>query len=253
MTGSISLSGHRDVRGLDFSERLHAIKHASERHCVAITDADGRGIGSLAPMGPEAARDDALVERLVEWRAEHMQVFSSRFTPTVARTRQWLDHVVVAKNDRILFKIVRGGEPVGHVGLCNVGVESCDIDNLISGRKDTPLEFIIFAELALLRFAFGVLPAASIAADVLHTNKRALMLHRLVGLERAARVPLDRRITETGDEIFSPAAEPDSPTSDLHYEHLQISRPRFLAAHREWLSSAGGLVRFNVEGKAATA
>jgi len=253
MSGATGLTGGADGCGLDFSERLYAIKHASERHCVAITDAEGRSVGSLAPIGPEEVRDDALVERMVEWRAEHMQVFTTRFTATFARTRQWLDRIVVGANDRILFKIVRGGELVGHVGLCNVAVDACDVDNLISGRKDTPLEFIIFAELALLRFAFGVLPVGSVAADVLHPNKRAIMLHRLVGFEAAARIPLDRRITETGDEILSPAVDPGSPTSDLRFEHLQISRPRFLQMHREWLASAGGLARFNFEGEAATA
>src|SRR5262249_45917117 len=115
MTGSIGLPGDRRVRGVDSSERLHAIKHAPERHHVAITDADGRGIGSLVPIGPEAVRDDELVERLVEWRAQHMQVFASRFTPTPARTRDYLERIAVAKNDRILFKILKSGGLVGHV------------------------------------------------------------------------------------------------------------------------------------------
>jgi hypothetical protein len=137
--------------------------------------------------------------------------------------------------------------------LCNVGIDTCDLDNLISGQKDTPLEFIIFTELALLRFAFGVLPVSGVGADVLHTNKPALMLHRLVGLRTAGRIPLDRGISETGDEVFSPAVDPGAPTSDLCFEHLQISRPRFLEAHREWLSSAGGLVGFNVQGEAMRA
>ena len=216
---------------------LARMKQRPDAHAIPVRNAAGKPIAVLSPVGHGALDDHALVDCVLEWRSRHMSAFATRFTPSRERTVDYLRYVAIAGADRILFGIAQGQRLVGHIGLAGVTDETADIDNLLLGRPEAGLETMLLAELELLRFAFTVLQANRVMADVLATNRPALALHRLVGLSVTARVPLDRDRRANGDEVLVPARDPARPTSDDHFVRLSIERARFARLHGDWLAA----------------
>jgi len=90
---------------------------------------------------------------LTEWRNKYRSSFLTDFQATEERTRRWLTTVAGPDPSRILFMVeAAGGNPFGHVGLCNVDGTYGELDNLIRGEEG-PRGSMLAAALAVCAWA----------------------------------------------------------------------------------------------------
>jgi RimJ/RimL family protein N-acetyltransferase len=188
------------------SQPLAAAQRSRIRHFksaqapqVPILDADGVCIGSLRPIDRALAADPQLAQHMARWRQQAMHAFLTRFEATPERTHQWLVERVVPDDTRILFLICdTDGRPVGHYGVCHVGHDSAELDNVLRGERAAHPQLMYFAELALLAWLRTELGIQDVYLHVLADNARAIALYESAGFVARERRAL-RRLEEHGE------------------------------------------------------
>lgn len=204
---------------------------------LPIVDRTGDRVGALRLLDSALAADPAVVTDLTEWRARSMRFFLTHFTPSEARTRDWLLNVVLPADDRLLFLIET--EPdcfVGNFGLATISAGSAELDNLIRGRRGGGPDFIHLAECAMLRALFADEARATVTLRVFSTNSTTIRLHAGVGFERTASDPLF--IHPAGrDHGFVLTGGPEP--AGFSFDQMTITRARFLTTN-PWVAEAFG-------------
>jgi RimJ/RimL family protein N-acetyltransferase len=204
---------------------------------LPIVDRTGDRVGALRLLDSALAADPAVVTDLTEWRARSMKFFLTHFTPTEARTQDWLLNVVLPADDRLLFLIET--EPdcfVGNFGLAGISPTTAELDNLIRGRRGGGPDFIHLAECAMLRALFADASRATVTLRVFSTNSPTIRLHAGVGFEKTASDPLF--VHPDGHAcgfVLAGGSEP----AGFSYDQMTITRDRFLTVH-PWVVEAFG-------------
>jgi RimJ/RimL family protein N-acetyltransferase len=204
---------------------------------LPIVDRTGDRVGALRLLDAALAADPAVVTDLTEWRARYMRFFLTHFTPSEARTRDWLSNVVLPADDRLLFLIET--EPdcfVGNFGLAAISPGCAELDNLLRGRRGGGPDFIQLAECAMLHALFADEPRGTATLRVFSTNATTIRLHAGVGFEKTASDPLF--IHPAGHDhgfVLAGGSEP----AGFAYDQMTITRDRFLTTNA-WVAGAFG-------------
>ncbi|MBD3411270.1 MAG: GNAT family N-acetyltransferase, partial [Ignavibacteriales bacterium] len=149
--------------------------------------------------------DDALVEKLVEWREKNMRFFLTQFPATKERTQAWLRDRVAKDDTRILFLIFDESERmIGHFGLCDVEEKSAYMDNAIRGEAGGSPKLFDRVEITVLDFGFDKLGVEKHYGELFADNFIAAAWHRSIGFEveekrTLTRVERDGEITHVPD------------------------------------------------------
>jgi RimJ/RimL family protein N-acetyltransferase len=175
---------------------------------LVVRDEAGATVGSLRAIGPKEAEDDALVEKLVEWRKNNMRFFRTQFAATKARTKTWLAERVAKDDTRILFLVFDETERlVGHFGLCDVEEKSAYMDNAIRGESGGDPKLFDRVEIAVLDFGFDKLGVEKHYGELFADNFIAAAWHRSIGFEIEEKRTLTR-VERDGD--ITHVADPDA-------------------------------------------
>ena len=176
--------------------------HRSSMHRleIPIFNGENQRVGKLIAFSDETVADAALVEMLTSWRNRHRQFFLTQFEATVPRTRQWLEHTILADSTRVMFFIhEHSGEPIGHIGVLRLDQPTVELDNMIRGRSGGNGQLMHWAEVALLRWLFEVRRVSGVCLQVLANNWIPIRLHSMIGFRVVEALPLVRQ--ELNDEI----------------------------------------------------
>jgi len=188
--------------------------------------------GFLTPVTHQMATDAAIVSALFRWRREHMEAFLTVFVPTLEKTRGYLKDFSLSDPARLLFLITDlQRRYVGHIGLCNIGADGAEIDNVIRGEPIDVPNFMVFAHIALLGWAFTELDIPIAYLNVLEHNKRAINTYQKVGLIEISRTPLVRQDLHGGYRLV-PAADSEEQATGLMLVRMELRRDSFY--HWPW-------------------
>ncbi|MFM8442670.1 MAG: GNAT family N-acetyltransferase, partial [Methylococcus sp.] len=164
------------------------------RLVIPVKTEEGKMIGMLSCLDHGAVADLGIVADLTAWRKKFMRFFLTQFEATEARTRAWLNDIVIPSIDRLLFTIcLPDGQRVGNFAMCNMTDDSGELDNLIRGRKGGEPRLIYYCELALLSWMFLFLGYRSANLHVFSNNHPTIRLHTSVGFEVVKHIPLTQR------------------------------------------------------------
>ncbi len=151
-----------ELKGNEIPERSFALP---------ITSPENQRIGTLRLIDISRAQSPELVSALTRWRNASMRFFLSQFTATEERTRQWLSHVVLPSDNRLLFELLdENGRPIGHAGVCNLTEREAELDNFIRGEPGGDAGLFVAAEVAMLKWLFGELKLEAVGLHVFSNN-----------------------------------------------------------------------------------
>jgi|GEM_PF-94878 len=154
---------------------------------LPIVKPDGTRAGYLRPITTAYKTElPGCGARLARWRNLFPEMTATRFHATQQSTEEWLDRLVLDRDDRILFLIVPGdpadaGEDdnafrgVGHIGLSSFDYEqrSCEIDAVIRGESAYP-GIMSLALGTLVKWCIHQLGILSPGLRVMQTNQKAI-------------------------------------------------------------------------------
>jgi len=149
---------------------------------VSIINDRKEVIGYLVPIGPELARQEGLAAMLCRWRQRVMRYYLTQFKATPERTLMWLQQLVAQEDTRLLFLIMTVDDKMlGHIGLCNIGNDNVEIDNLVRGEPGGDPKLIFYAEVAVLDWVLRVLQLKNIYLRQFTDNHMGTALHSSIG------------------------------------------------------------------------
>lgn len=178
--------------------KLHNLKHRP--YGSEYINATHRNIPfRLVLVTMDTTRDTKLATLLAQWRKKVLHFIPSTKPITIRGTRQWLIKRVIEEKDRLLFLVVVGDVPIGHVGLYryNPKENSIVIDNVIRGAAGYPG---VMGESirTLIRWAKKTFHIRSFFVDCSSNNDKAIALYKRIGFREIDREPLIRTKTEGG-------------------------------------------------------
>jgi hypothetical protein len=199
--------------------------------CIAVHDDQGQVIGAVRTIDAAMGNDLEVLEQLTDWRRANAANFFTQFTPTVERTRRWLNAVILADPTRIMFLVEdENGRRVGQFGLCGITATEAQLDNGIRGEAGGHPRLFYFVELAVIRFCFECLGVQRIFGNMFSNNIMAVLLHKSVGLTVENVQSLCR--TESGGEVrFDPVADPGQSNTKVQLLTLSLDRAAFYLRH----------------------
>jgi hypothetical protein len=198
---------------------------------LAIHDDEGRVVGAMRSIDLNMVNDSEIVEQMTRWRAKNAANFFTQFSPTVERTRRWLNDDVLHEPTRLLFMVEgEDGQRLGQFGLCGITDEAAQLDNGIRGESGGHPRLFYFAELSAIQFCFEYLGVGRIFGHMFSNNTMALLLHKAVGLTIEKVQPL-RRTESLGEVRFDPASTPNLVNTKLQLLTLSVDRKSFYLRH----------------------
>lgn len=176
---------------------------------VSLAREENTPSAHLVPLSVMHASDDAIVECLNRWRAEHQYAYPSRFTPTEAGTARWINGAVLENNDRILFLLTDPLlRPLGHLGLLLLPDGRVEIDNILRGESQ--IKGVMKAAMQVLeKWALDHFDAQEVQLKVLASNLRAVEFYENLGYSITERLPMKWQVEGESRTLIETHEEPD--------------------------------------------
>ena len=156
-------------------------KHEMLR-CIPIYDDGEALVGYLRPITRDYQESlPGCAMQLALWRNANPSLSAEPFTATEETTREWLDHFVIGRADRLLFYIVLpDGRRVGHIGFSSFDYDArcCEVDAVLRGEKDALPGIMTFALHALIRWGLAALRLTGIELRVFSDNGHAIAYYQ---------------------------------------------------------------------------
>lgn len=202
---------------------LKAAKNMQDAYLRAIPVA---GQGFLLPVCEMHLEDEALHDKLTEWRNTNVAVYPTQFVATAASTRAWMKDRLLAVGDRMLFLVLTtSGQLIGHIGFngCFNEQHHFEIDNVVRGVPDGPKGLMALAMHALIDWARKLLPVDGFFLRVMDDNPHAIAFYEKNGFTRTKKIPLVDEVR--GDmRIWHEAQSGQTPVKHfLRMDHSPVS------------------------------
>lgn len=175
--------------------RLDGILAGKEAMEITLYEESGLPIGVMRPLTARHLDQTDVLEKLTNWRSANMEMFLTHFEATLARTRVWLQNVLLKEPGQMLWLIFdQEGTLIGHFGFKNLTENSALLDNAIRGERHGHPKLFIFAGRALVEWLWNNTSICRIEGVVMAENVSAIMMNLQIGFQGWKRHPLIKRI-----------------------------------------------------------
>ena len=203
---------------------------ADDEMMIPINDKEGNLVGNLRVVSASILepQNEKFIKLLADWRDANNQWFPAQFKVTLEGTKKWTKAQLIDREDRILFWIqTLDGDRFGHIGLSsfNFSKGSCEIDNIMRGKRHVIANGIILAFDAIRDWAFDTLGISGLYATLFDDNRASKILNIRCGLRELYKVPL-RKVIESNEARWEEMEERDSKEAERFNSVLYMKNPR---------------------------
>lgn len=171
-----------------FEYRIQQIKKQDNQDIIRIK----HGEDTIVLRNIKISKEN--IRLLTEWRKKYLYSFGSKFEPSQDRTEKWLKEQIIESRHRILFLIIHNNKKIGHIGLFNFdkSSNSCELDNVLRGRKVRPHNIMEIALRMILQLGFEYFKLSKIRLKVFSDNYKAINLYEKSGFLTIKSSPVKR-------------------------------------------------------------
>ncbi|OLP53212.1 hypothetical protein BJF92_00085 [Rhizobium rhizosphaerae] len=175
----------------EFGATIEEIVQGRLPATLALQTPDGTPIGRLVPVTRAHLEDAFVIGKLTDWRNANMAAFFTQFTATPERTRAWLDKVVLAATNQMIFLIyAEDDQLIGHFGFKDLTEDEVLLDNAMRGERGGHPKLLQIAGETLIDWLFAAAKVRVVYGIVLTTNVPAIMMNRAMGFGLWDKYPL---------------------------------------------------------------
>ncbi len=194
-------------------------------HCIPIYDSHMIFQGYLRPVTQDyRVTIPGCGSLFAKWRNENASMSPDPFVATQESTEKWLDNVVLAREDRILFLIISAdGTKIGHIGFSSLDEKerSMEIDAVIRGEKEICPGIMTVALNTLLRWGLDRLGLKKIGLRVLSDNMKAIHFYKKNYFYKTGDIPLYQTIG-AGREMWTAQKQKEDQAAEKFYTKMQL-------------------------------
>lgn len=194
---------------------LLRIIEGEESLAISIRDDDGLEIGVMCPITKLHLQSSHIIEKMTTWRNQYKVFFQTQFNATPERTKRWLNNVVLANSDQMLFLIYCEGILMGQYGFNQLNGNSAQMDNLMRGERGGHPLLMKYAVRALIKWLFSTMEVEEVYGYTFANNAMAMKLNKDVGFSTVEKIPLTKTIVD--GEIRWIVGNPGGISQDNHY------------------------------------
>lgn len=139
------------------------------------------------------------IELMSKWRRENPSLSNSIFEVTDARTRKWIDDLILRREDRLLFLIDDlENNHLGHIAYSSFDFlnQTAEIDAVLHGEHDGVHNIMTYTIKAMIQWGFNELSLSDIYLVTNDDNERAINLYQKCDFKIIGEIPLYRRELE---------------------------------------------------------
>jgi RimJ/RimL family protein N-acetyltransferase len=204
--------------------RLDAVLAGAETMELTLYEESGQPIGVMRPLTAHHLDQTDVIRKLTDWRNANMANFLTHFEATPARTRLWVQNVLLKNRGQMLWLIYDQNDYlVGHFGFKNLTSESVLLDNAMRGERKGHPKLFVFAGKRLVEWLWQATAVRRIDAYVMTENIPSIMMNRQIGFEGWKRHPLIKRNIK-GDTHWNIGSEGQTSPHDRYCFTLRIER-----------------------------
>lgn len=186
---------------------------------------EGKLIAYLSPI-TKGYRDTSpdLPNLLSRWRIENPTISTAIFQVTVERTEKWLDHLIIGRDDRLLFMLEDlHRNPIGHLGYSNFtfSEKTGEVDSILRGVKGEYSGIMRCAMTTLLWWGYQILKLEKIQLSVFLDNAHAIRFYETLGFKRLKLCPL-MLVEKPGEVKWELAPKNYSGPIEKEYLYMQF-------------------------------
>lgn len=171
--------------------------------CLPVYDEEDKILAFLRPITSDYRQTiHDCAEIMGKWRKENPSISHSSFKITKERTEDWLDNLIIGRDDRLLFMIqLLNGDLIGHVGYSsfNYKTQTAEIDSILRGVKEVYPGIMTYSIKTLIWWGKEILKLKNIELSTDENNSKAISLYERCGFKYISRKPLIKVVLE--DEI----------------------------------------------------
>jgi RimJ/RimL family protein N-acetyltransferase len=176
----------------------------------------------LLPVGKWILEDNKLVGLMCKWRAENKESFFAQIEPDIRSMMNYLESRSIRDDRTLLFIIVSGGHPLGHIGLSQIKEGSASLDQVMKGvRKysDSRSKGIMQSAItALIDWSRATLGLNVLHLEVVSSNHSAIELYEKCNFVITQKIPV--KAIQTVNGVF---LEEDKTLVDSKLKKLSMS------------------------------
>ncbi len=203
--------------------QLNEIIEGVRPFSLDIYGEDGVREGVLRPVTVAHLNDQEIVQRLTNWRIQHMEKFLSQFAATPDRTRNWMRNVLVKMQGQVLCLVCVNDRAVGHFGFKNLTSSEVLLDNSLRGERGGHPKLFVWAGQTLVEWLFHAAAVQRVYAYVLADNVTSIMMNKQIGFGGWRRHPLAMSVRE-GDICWDMGPEGATSAEGRYCFKLLIER-----------------------------
>ena len=194
---------------------MFKVIEGKESLVIPIRDDNGAEIGVLLPVTKMHLQVNDVIEKMTNWRNQYKDFFLTQFNATPARTKQWLEKMVLSDTTRLMFLIYCKDTLIGHYGFKELNDDSAFLDNGMRGERGGHPLLMRYAASSLVKWLFDVMEVNMVYGYIFANNAMVVRLHRDLGWTFAEKFPLQKQVD--GDEIKWVVGKPGELSPDNRY------------------------------------
>ena len=139
------------------------------------------------------------ISLICKWRTENAIGFCNVFEGTEEKTVNWIDNILLPREDRILFMVHNlDNKPIGHLGFSTFDFDSksCEIDNVVRGVKEGNEGIMTYAIKTLISWGRETLYLNDIFLRVRKDNSHAIKFYERLKFYTLYDIPLFKKESE---------------------------------------------------------
>jgi len=207
--------------------KVAALLTGTEAIELPLCEENGRLIGVMRPLTALHLDQTDLIENLTAWRNANMANFLTHFEATPARTKAWVQNVLLKTPGQMLWLVYdQNDDLAGHFGFKNLTLKSVLLDNALRGKLKCHPKLFVVAGKCLVQWLLQSTPIQRIDAYVMSDNVPSIMMNREIGFQGQKRHPLIKRTIE-GDTHWDMGQEGQDSPEGRYCITLFIERDRY--------------------------
>ena len=192
---------------------LHKV--AGEDFQIPILNDEGSLAGFFVPFSDKILGDSILLRNFAQWRNDNIKYFLVQEESTLESTLLYVKETLedTHKNMYLMFDLTN--RVVGHFGFKEISSEVAELDNLLRTNEKIDVEFILWAEKAMIQYIFSERKFRKVQLRMLSRNILARRLHESIGFQLLGSVPLVKVLTSNGGTHLVPCDALKTPDAYL--------------------------------------